>query len=364
MKPLRWLLLSMLVAVANSANADWPPRWSFADGWEAVPSASLQYDVLHADTEGENLDADGFRRQRVAVTLTSPGKHSVKLDYDMAAGVWADLFVRLDLKDYGAVRAGQIKTPLGLEVLTSHRAISYLERSPVSVLLPARRLGLEWSRTSERGTFTVAAIGDNIDDAARGHGIFARGTRQFGNDPEGTRIHLGIGAGVEWPDSAPRFRARPDVSGLPLTLADSGTLDGVERLDRIAAEIAFDRGPLSLQAEHVQLRGQGRSEDIDARGTYAGVSWRLTGEARRYAKGIFDTLQPTGKWGAVELVGRVAHLDVPVVDDEGIASGRSFSAGANWYLTGSLKLIAQATHAEPDDNGSDRIYALRLHYLF
>src|SRR5690606_14938303 len=194
--------------------AGWPPAWSFGDGWKLTPSASIQYDALHADTGEGTLDADGFRRQRVAATLASSGGHSLKLDYDLAAGVWQDLFVRFDLGGAGAIRAGQIKTPIGLDVLTSHRALGFFERSPESALLPSRRLGLEWSRGTEAGTFTVAAIGDNIDRAARGHGLFARATRQIGSDPAAMRVHLGLGAGVEWPDSAPRFRGRPDVSGL------------------------------------------------------------------------------------------------------------------------------------------------------
>ena len=360
----RGLLLLTTLTAATNAQADWPPTWTFGDGWQLTPSASLQYDALHADTDEGDLDIDGFRRQRAALTLVSPSKHSLKLDYDLAAGSWADLFVRVDLGESGAIRAGQIKTPIGLEVLTSHRAISYFERSPASVLLPGRRLGVEWSRATDAGTVTIAAIDDNIDRAALGHGVFGRATRQFGADPDGTRVHVGLGGGVEWPDSAPRFRGRPDVSGLPLSLADSGVLDDVERLDRVAAEVAVDRGAFSVQGEHVELRGHRDDGDFSARGTYLGVSWRATGEARRYRNGIFDTLQPTGDWGALELVARLSNLDVPVPDDDRDASGRSLSGGINWYITGQLKLMAQATAARPDNDTFDRIYGIRLHYLF
>jgi phosphate-selective porin OprO/OprP len=364
MRPTRLLSLLLILLPASAARADWPPRWSFADGWQLAASASWQYDALQADVNGPDLDRDGFRRQRTALTLTAPGGTSLKLDYDFASGTWSDLLLRIGLGDRGTLRLGQLKTPMGLEVLTSHRALNLLERSAVSALVPGRRLAVEWARASETGTFTVVALGDNVDDLATGHGLFARATRQIGSDPEAGRWHLGLAAGLEWPDGDVRLRGRPDVSGLPLVLADSGVLDGVDRIARLGLETAWDRGPVSLQAEHVELRGARAGDpDIDGRGSYLTASWRPTGEARRYRAGVFDTVQPAGPRGALELVARVSRLDVDT-DQNGRRDGRAYSMGLNWYLSSSLRLQAQVTEAEGDGTPVDRIHGVRVHYQF
>jgi phosphate-selective porin OprO/OprP len=364
MRPIRLLPLLLLLSWPAVAGADWPPRWTFSDDWQLGASASWQYDALQADVPGPDLDHDGFRRQRTALTLTAPGGTSLKLDYDFASGTWSDLLLKFGLGTHGTLRVGQLKTPMSLEVMTSHRALNLLERSPMAALVPGRRLAVEWARVGEAGTFTLVALGDNVDDLARGHGAFARATRNLGEDSAGNRWHLGLAAGVEWADDAIRLRGRPDVSGLPLVLVDSGLLDDVDRIDRVGLEGAWDRGPFSLQAEHVALRGnRSDADDVDGRGSYISGSWRPTGEARRYRGGVFDTLQPAGPRGALEVVARASWLDV---DSAGGArrDGRALSVGFNWYLTGALRLQAQVTEADGDGTPVDRIHGLRVHYQF
>lgn len=354
-------------AIFPAASANWPPRFDFGEGWALTPSASWQYEVLDTDGRDGDFDIHGFRRQRTALTLEAPNGFTARADYDFTAGTWADVFVRKDLGQGHTVRIGQIKTPMGLEVLTSHRALSHFERSPVATLVPGRRLGLEWARSANNGTLTIAAIGDNVDQLAMGYGLFGRTTRAFGTDAEHSRFHVGFSAGVEWPDHSQRFRARPDVSGLPLAIADSGAFGDVDRLLRAGIEGAWDRGPVSVQAEHARLRGRRDDDDsdIDGHAGYLAATWRPTGEARRYKNGIFDTLQPNGRHGALELVARVSWLSVDAQNDTR-QSGRSYSVGANWYFTGLLKLMAQVAQGDADDSQADdeRVYGLRLHYLF
>lgn len=352
-----------LLGASGVARGQWPPVLEAGD-WSFKPSASVQYDSLHADVDdGDDRHADFFRRQRLGFTLEGPGGHRLKAEYDFASGTWADVFLGFSLGDAGTLRVGQIKPPIGLEVLSSHRTVALLERSAASTLLPGRRLGIEWAKAGDAGTLAVAAIGDNIDDAARGTGVFARATRQFGGDPAASRFHLGIGAGVEWPESPLRLRGRPDVNTLPLALADSGSFDA-DRVARLALEGAWDRGPVTVQAEHVELRARRDGHDVDGRGAYVMASWRPTGEARRFRDGMLDTLKPEGRWGALELVTRIGWLDVDTVDGAS-SSGDSISVGANWYINGSWRLMTQATSADSTQHdGRDRIYGARLHFLF
>lgn len=347
--------------------ADWPPRWHLADGWVLAPSASVQYQSLHADVG----NAEGFRRQRVALTLTSAQGYSFKLDYDFAAGTWADVLMQVPLGERQRLRIGQVKTPVGLEVVGSHRDLALFERAALSTLLPGRRLGLEWSRRGGPMQLTVTAIGDNLDDQARGEGLFARGTGHVGETPAGGLLHLGVAAGVEWPDGNLRLRGRPDMTGLPLVIADSGLLANVARIDRVALEAAWDHGPWTLQAEYARLRAERDpatgavaahpNGDIDGDGAYLMAAWRPGGESRGYRDGLFSAPQAAAAYGAFELVARVSYLSVDTVGG-GRDSGHSASFGGNWYLNRHWRVQAQVA-GSPDD-GAGRIYGLRLHHLF
>ena len=347
--------------------ADWPPRWHFSDGWELAPSTSVQYQALHADAG----DSDGFRRQRAALTLNSPRGYRFKFDYDFASGTWADVVLQLPLDERQHLRIGQVKTPIGLEVFGSHRDLPLLERAALSTLLPGRRLGGEWSWRGGAVPLTVTAVGDNLDDQARGHGLFARATHAIGDSPATGMLHLGVAAGMEWPEHTLRLRGRPDISGLPLTIADSGVLDHVARVDRLALEAALDHGPWTFQAEHARLRaaraaphhapGNGIDHAIDGEGAYLMAAWRPGGEARGYKDGLFKAPQATVGSGVFELVARVSWLSVDTADG-GRDTGRSASLGGNWYINRHWRLQAQVS-GSPDD-GTGRIWGLRLHHLF
>lgn len=357
-------LFFVLVPGCALAQASWPPRWSFAEGWELSTSASVQYQALHAETDDADArNLDGFRRQRAALTLKAPAGYVIKLDYDFASGTWADAVVQIALGERQGLRVGQVKTPIGLEVFGSHRSLATFERAAMSTLLPGRRLGVEWSRRVDNGHLTVTAIGDNLDDQAHGHGLFARGTRRFGASTDTGQWHLGLGAGLEWPEGDLRLRGRPDVSGLPLTVADSGTLNTIERIGRVALETAWDRGPWTVQAEYARLRADRGSagSGIDGDGAYLMASWRVTGESRGYRDGLFESPRPARPQGALELVARVSYLAVDTAAG-GRQSGHSVSIGGNWYINRYWRIQAQASDSPDDDAG--RIYGLRLHHLF
>jgi phosphate-selective porin OprO/OprP len=369
----RLLFIALCCLPASTlAAADWPPRWRFADGWEVVPSASVQYQALHVSDDGtEDSNATGFRRQRAALTLESPSGRALKIDYDFSAGTWADVAFKLPLGEQQQLRFGQVKTPIGLDNVASHRDLAAFERAAVSTLMPGRRLAAEWSWSGTPTHLTVTAIGDNLDDQASGHGVFARATRGFGDAPDTGLLHLGIAGGVEWPDSPLRLRGRPDISGLPLTVVDSGTLDDIERIDRVAVEAAWDRGAWTVQAEYAWLDGhrdaEARSNDpapsrsSTAEGAYIMAAWRPTGESRGYRDGVFKSPRPARAQGGVELVARLSRLSVETASGER-RSGHSASVGGNWYLGDHWRLQAQVS-SSPDD-GAGRIVGLRLHHLF
>ncbi|MBX3725968.1 MAG: hypothetical protein KF823_08620 [Xanthomonadales bacterium] len=363
---LRLSALALLVAAPGGAvQADgWPPRWSPAEGWTVAPAASAQYDVLHADRDHGGVSADGFRRQRMAVNLAGPNGLAAKVEYDAVPGTWTDVFVRLRLGEHGRLRIGQGKTPMGLEALTSHRHLTLLERSPMNALVPGRALGLEAGWAGGRRTLAVAAFDGTLNPERRGPGLFARTTWNWRQtDDDGHRLHLGLAAGTERPDGPVRLRGRPDVSGLPLVLADSGRLDGVARADRLGVEAAWDRGPFTVQAEHLWLRARVPGRSHQANGGYLMASWRPGGESRRYRDGVFEGISPGRRAGAWEFSLRAARL---AVEDAAQArqSGHSYALAASWLLPASLRITAQVGRGHHAGGGTDTVQGVRVHGWF
>lgn len=354
------LAAAWLPAVAPAAG--WPPRWSPAEGWTLAPAASVQYDLWHADRDGGSLRADGFRRQRLALNLGGPRGLAAKVEYDAVPGAWTDVFVRLRLGEATRLRIGQGKTPMGLEALASHRHLSHLERAPMTSLVPGRALGLEAQWSAGDRTLALAVLDGNLNTERRGPGLFARTTRrwQFTSDRQ-DRLHLGLSAGIEQPDGPIRLRGRPDVGSLlPLTLVDSGMLHGVDRIDRVGVEAAWDRGPFSLQAEQLWLRARVPGGSRRADGGYLTASWRPTGESRRYRDGVFEGFAPDRRWGAVELSLRASRLAVADAADVR-RSGHSFALAATWQLATGVRVSAQLGNGQGDAEAS---HGLRLHGWF
>jgi phosphate-selective porin OprO/OprP len=110
----------------------------------------------------------------------------------------------------------------------------------------------------------------------------------------------------------------------------------------MGAELAWVCGPFSIQSETkaswIKLTPDG--DRVGVWGSYAEVSYFLTGEHRAYKKsrGIFTRVKPTnpfnpaqGKWGAWEVAARYSYIDLT---DENVRGGTLWdvTAALNWYL--------------------------------
>ena len=95
-------------------------------------------------------------------------------------------------------------------------------------------------------------------------------------------------------------------------------------------------------------------------------SWMLTGESRPYHAGNVGNVEPTGRWGAFELLLRYSVLDL---DDAPVQGGREhdWTLGANWYLTTHFKVQLNVVRAWSDRGGSSldpRIFEARVQLMF
>jgi len=348
--------------LASAADFDnWPTKVTFSDRTELAATANIAYDWN--DFSGDIDDDDAVRRKEFGATLKKKGVYDAMVYYDFQADTWLDVYLRLESKalfgrDIGRFRFGYIKTPVGMDTLTSSRAGSFLETAlPVQAFYAGRRTGAEWML--ERPAYLLQAglyggkdlQGDNPGTMQALRAIWTP------VKAEANVLHLALALSQENPrgwrdgrdvhhEATARLRARPEAGLTDLRLVDSGALATADKIDRAGLEGIWIRGPFSLQGEALQatVSREGKP-DYTGNGQYAMASWVLTGESRPYAAGGVSNIVPARGYGAVELLARYSRLDL---DDADVGGGRQhdWTFGANWYLTSHFKF--QANYVKVD----------------
>ncbi len=344
-----------------------------------------------------------FRRAR----LGAKGAVSDRMDYFMQmdfgffgrptfTDLWADF---KDVGPLGTVRVGQWKQPFSLEVVSSFRYTTFMERSSMfQAFTPFRHIGVGFYNNSDDLNWTWAAsyfrtgqdqFGGSLSTDG-GNGGAGRLTHLLWHDGAKGEDYLHLGAGYFLnapPNERVRFRSVPEIfvgefvvptgspigtSGQPIPsitngtpfFVDTGTI-GSSLTQTFGLESLWVRGPLSWQSEamgcFVDTTGNGNSF---LNGAYSQVGWFLTGEHRPYDRkaGAIDRVMPFhsvsksgGGWGAWEIAGRWSYLDVT---DKQIQGGmmQNMTAGLNWYVNPNCKCVFNYIHSwadsRPNRNGA------------
>ena len=261
-----------------------------------------------------------------------------------------------EIKYLGRPLIGQFQAPMGLDLITSSRDITFMEpAAPLQAIGPGIEAGLQIGQPvwHERATWTLGLFAPGAGaieygNASPNYGAVMGRVTWLAVDqldlehPSANRcLHLGLsGSGQFSFNSSVRYRSRPE-SYLAPHLIDTGDM-AASGATTIAAEVAWVNGPFSVQGEFIQAFVQQDSGgSLHFGGGYAEVSWYLTGESRPYdrAEGRFKRLIPRrnfsfgrgGGWGALEVAARFSHTDL---SDGAVQGGRLdlLMTGVNWYL--------------------------------
>ncbi|HXF09212.1 MAG TPA: porin [Desulfuromonadaceae bacterium] len=293
-----------------------------------------------------------------------------------------DAYVNYRYQPWLQLRAGKFKVPVGLEQLQSDPVIAFNERSLVTDLTPNRDIGFQlWGDVdaSAAGVWSYAVgvfngLGDgrstsnsdyenHREIAAR---LFVQPFKNLNND---FLQGLGFGVGSSW----------GNISSNALGLTSGYTTDGQQTFFAYTNGVVADRyhwrlspqayyyyGPLSLLGEYViseqDVQKGATRADLRNRAWEVTAGWVLTGESASYTgitpKHPFDP--HNGGWGAVQIVGRYADLDI---DDRAFpafanpnssaSAAHAWSAGVNWFLNKNIRVNASYSHTIFDGgNGS------------
>jgi phosphate-selective porin OprO/OprP len=358
---------------------------------------AFNQDAANRDSFGYIENGADFRRARLAGKAELAPTMNAFFQMEFAfpgRPTFADVWVEwTDLPRLGTVRVGQWKHPFSLEVVSSFRYTTFMERSSLfQAFTPFRHLGVGFYNHSDDLMATWAAsyfrtgqdqFGGSLSTTG-GNGVAGRLTQlAWYDDSSLGRSYMHLGGAYYWnspPRHVGRFRSIPEMfvgenspgavgtAGFPVPGAfngtpffvDTGVLLDTEHIHTFGLEALLVHGPLSIQAEAVSaLVDQEASPAALLGGAYVQVGWFLTGEHRPYDRtsGAIDRVRPfedfflvrtdrgiEGGWGAWELATRYSHIDL---NDESIQGGRmdNLTAGVNWYCNPYSKVVFNYVHS-------------------
>ncbi len=326
-------------------------------------------------------DGTEFRRARLYVAGEVYGNVIFKAQYDFAGGDadFKDVYLGLKgLPGGSKLQIGHFKEPFGLEVLTSSKYITFMERSLPTAMLAERNTGIGVSGHcfDERLTWAGGIFRDTDgfgDGSGNGYNFTGRVTGLPLYQEDGARlVHIGLAYSHRNVDDSVRFRERPE-SHLAPRLVDTGSL-AADAVDLVGVESAVVLGPASLQGEYVHASVDGSAGmSPDFGGYYVQASYFLTGEHRPYKRshGAFGRVKPQenfigkdgGGTGAVELALRYSSIDL---SDAGVAGGEldDITVGVNWHLNPNTRVMANYVRADLDSVGEADVFQMRFQLDF
>jgi phosphate-selective porin OprO/OprP len=385
MRSLRSFPLLLALAMAPALGAQDPGPVSlpgrYDGGYLIFRSADGAFEYwldgrLQIDAAGyfgsENQLASGteIRRARIGVKTTLFRVWETEIDVDFAENAVEikDAWIGYVGMPNSIVRIGNFKEPFSLEVLTSSKNVTFMERSYADNLAPTRTIGASYTRWGRNWHVSGGVFGQEpgqVDETARDEGYALTGRATFAPVlADGRLVHVGVSLSRRTPDAdegsdtnSVRFRARPETFVSQARFLSTGRIRFVDHVSKYNAEAAMVFGPFSLQGEYTQAvvrRLEDRPEASFA-GGYVQGSYFLTGESRKYLvdEGEFDRVIPAGRGGAWEVAARYSTLDLndddPEVDILG-GMARNYTVGLTWYANTNIKWMLNYTWVDHDEN--------------
>lgn len=323
-------------------------------GRTAVDAAWFDDDTELQQALGNQQDGIGFRRAYLYMAGLIHGWIEYKSEYEFAGDKvgFEDVYVGFTKLPYlGRVRFGHFDEPFGLELRTSNRHTTFMERGLTHTIIHGTNTGvLAKNLVMNDRIFWGAGIFRDTDRGRdTGDGAYNVIGRLVGlpikSDDNTELLHLGISRNHRNPDGPVRFSSKPESDLSNFRYVDTGNIL-VDGEDLTGLEFAWIHGPLSFQAEYVfdsVDTQQGGNANISA--WYAFVSYFLTGESRFYDLGsaTFDRPRVSKNYreggpGAWEIAARFSSIDL---DDDIVHGGKQddITLGLNWYFNPNTKLM-------------------------
>lgn len=340
-------------------------------------------DSLHTHFDGKN----GFEIRRARLYTSGSFfrfiKYKLQVEFAPARVVIKDaylLFTRIPF--VGNFQVGNFKQPFGMEMITSSKYMTNMERPLVNQFDHDRDLGVMLfnhhfhQRLAWYAGYFVPSnnlgkyIGNKYQITGRISALPLYKTKN------GYKV-LNIDAAYSYhymDNKDMFFRVKPEAHLAPGYLEVN--VEGINNNHRGNAGMALVLGSFSLQSEytfaiiHPSLISELNESKYYLDAYFITVSWFITGEHKNFSKKkmAFDRVDPgknLGKdgTGAFELSLRYSSIDF---DDHDLQAGamNDLTAGLNWYMNPAVRITFNYIYAKVVDLGHSNIFQMRFQVAF
>jgi phosphate-selective porin OprO and OprP len=299
--------------------------------------------------------------------------YKLQLEFSGGEVVFKDVFIELkDIPVVGNLRMGHFKEPFRLEVLSSSKDMSFMEREAYVAFMPERNFGamihneaLDKRIGWQLGVFRNADDAGNDKNAGEDYNLTARVSGLLLND---TKNHRMAQLGVAWSSRSPKNGeysvASKPAAHLAPQYVSTGTINSVSAVNLVNAEAVMIAGPLYVQGEYLTASADANNSPSFS-AWYGQVSYFLTGE-HMSLEGSYSGLNRvkprqnagpgTGAW---EVAVRYGTINL---NDGNVAGGemKEWTLGLNWYLNPATRIMANYVRADVADLGKSNIFETRV----
>ncbi len=339
------------------------------------------YEDLFNARDNGNSDSDtSIRRAEVIVRSTLNLGDEAKLQYDLEANIWRDLYLRrVDEKRGYTVTLGNQTEPMSQEALLGNKFNAAMESaSPTSAFGSWTGLGLrvnKWfdlnpgekyllysDRAQSSVTTSLGIFGKDIENS-NNTDLAVTGRVTFGRERYGGSLHTGLSFTLR-DGEFNRIAPRPEI--LQADRLRLASFDA-ERAGIAGLEALFSRGALHISSEAFFANYDGGTEDAKGYGAFVEAGYYLTGQQRSYRPdwGLWAPLQ-VGARNIFEVFAR-ASFTYGEADNDPDNHLRSLTVGGSWYrhkIRTSVNLIYSETDQPISGEDSGFGASMRVQYLF
>ena len=346
MRKLTFIVIAVLTSMSDliAQNSE-----SWVSDHQIIYGGRIMYDMAIWGAEEFDNTGSEFRRVRLFSSGTMYSNVNYKLQLDFAGGkiAFKDVWMELgELPINGKLRVGHFKEPLRLEVLTSSKYITFMERSLVTSMFADRNTGAMYHTSFgdrlafQSGVFREGDSFGNDKTANNNVNITSRVTYLAINN-EGKLLHLGASNSLRKNNDNTYDLSTKAENHLGNKLIDA-KFEDITESNVFGGELAYINGSLSLQGEYLQTTLIGETE-TKLSGFYGQVSYFLTSESRPYKNSLdgFGRVSPynnygSGNKGAIELVARISQICLQKADEGQL---NDITVGLNWYLNPNTRVM-------------------------
>jgi len=324
----------------------------------------IMYDFDFLSAGDYEFAGSEFRRLRLAAKGKLTKRISYSADFDLTAGkiAYRNVYIKYTMPaNYGNLTIGSFDEPTGLDMLTSSKYITFIERAMMTVTQYGKyNTGFRYANQKLLGgkmgvqlAYTFNGVGSEAykDKALEGGANFiGRITgKVLENKEKRQLIHLGVNYEFRndvKDDFGYKFRTENHM-GKKTSITSVGAF---KNTSDIGFELAANFGSLSFQTEYELASIVTDVDTYKTNGYYGYVSYFITGEHRAYKNSIFSRVKPKkeflkdGGLGAIELVARYSVMDMnDNMDVNGNDSNdykiANITLGFNWHLNKNTRFM-------------------------